>query len=194
MTTTIHAGDRRLMDEVHQDFRRLVRSWVEGVVVARQSSWDDERGIDRETWRHAGSLGLLGLPAPSRLGGGDQHDDYRFRMVVIEEIARVGAASLNSSFSLQDDIVLPYLLDLGTPEQMQRWVPGSCSGELIGAIAMTEPGAGSDLRGIRTTAVRDGADWILSGAKTFITSGIQSDYVIVVPGRRLPTQHATSTP
>jgi acyl-CoA dehydrogenase len=171
---------RTLMEPDHQEFRSLARSWVEGVVVPRLARWDEDHLIDRDTWRHAGSLGLVGLPVPVGLGGGGQGNDFRYRVVLIEELARVGAASLNSSFSLQDDIVLPYLLDLGTAEQQQRWVPGSASGELIGAIAMTEPGAGSDLRGIRTTAFRDGDDWVLSGSKTFVTSGIQSDYVIVV--------------
>jgi acyl-CoA dehydrogenase len=171
---------RTMMEVEHDEFRSMARSWVEGVVVPRQAAWDDEHLIDRDNWRHAGSLGLLGLPVPVDLGGGGQADDFRFRVVLIEEIARVGAASLNSSFSLQDDIVLPYLLDLGSAAQHERWVRGSATGELIGAIAMTEPGAGSDLRGIRTTAVRDGEDWIVSGSKTFITSGIQSDYVIVV--------------
>jgi acyl-CoA dehydrogenase len=145
---------RTMMEVEHDEFRSMARSWVEGVVVPRQAAWDDEHLIDRDNWRHAGSLGLLGLPVPVDLGGGGQADDFRFRVVLIEEIARVGAASLNSSFSLQDDIVLPYLLDLGSAAQHER--------------------------GIRTTAVRDGEDWIVSGSKTFITSGIQSDYVIVV--------------
>jgi acyl-CoA dehydrogenase len=180
MTSGVQGSLRTLMEPDHDAFRDLARSWVDGVVVPRMAGWDNDHLIDRETWRHAGSLGLIGLPAPVELGGGGQGGDFRFRVVLIEEIARVGAAALNSSFSLQDDIVLPYLLDLGTPEQHQRWVPASTAGSLIGAIAMTEPGAGSDLRGIRTTAVRDGDDWVLSGSKTFVTSGIQSDYVIVV--------------
>lgn len=100
--------------------------------------------------------------------------------MVIEELANIGAAALISSFSLQDNIVVPYIKDLGTEEQKQRWLPGMASGALIGAIAMTEPGAGSDLQGIRTTAVRDGDQWILNGQKTFITSGINADLVVVV--------------
>jgi long-chain-acyl-CoA dehydrogenase len=98
----------------------------------------------------------------------------------MEELARAGAASLASSFSLQDNIIIPYVKDLGTEEQKQRWLTGMASGQLIGAIAMTEPGAGSDLQGLRTTAVRDGGEWVVNGQKTFITSGINADFVIVV--------------
>ena len=98
----------------------------------------------------------------------------------MEELARVCAASLSSGFGLQDDIAIPYIVDLGTEEQKARWLPPMATGECIGAIAMTEPGAGSDLQGIRTSAVRDGDGWVLNGAKTFITNGIHSDLVIVV--------------
>lgn len=171
---------RNIFGPDHDQFRDLVRSWADEHVSPRTQGWDEARLIDRETWRLAGRLGLIGLGVDERYGGGGQAGDYRFRVVVAEELARVGATALDSSFSLQDDIVLPYLVDLGTEEQRQRWLPGSCSGELIGAIAMTEPGAGSDLRGLRTTAVRDGAGWLVSGSKTFITSGVQCDYVIVV--------------
>jgi long-chain-acyl-CoA dehydrogenase len=171
---------RRLFTSDHERFRELVRAWADDHVAPRIEEWDDARRIDRDTWRQAGQLGLIGLGVDERYGGGGQAGDYRFRVVVAEELPRVGATSLDSSFSLQDDIVLPYLVDLGTDEQRQRWLPGSCAGELIGAIAMTEPGAGSDLRGLRSTAVRDGDGWLLSGSKTFITSGVQADYVIVV--------------
>jgi alkylation response protein AidB-like acyl-CoA dehydrogenase len=170
---------RTLLEPSHEAFRESVRQFVQREVVPNQSRWDEQRLIDRETWLQAGKQGLLGIGVPVELGGGGE-DDFRYRVVIMEELARVGAASLQSSFSLQDDIVLPYLLDLGTQAQQQRWVPGSCSGELIGAIAMTEPGAGSDLQGITTTARRDGDDFVLDGSKTFITSGVQCDFVIVV--------------
>jgi long-chain-acyl-CoA dehydrogenase len=98
----------------------------------------------------------------------------------MEEFARAGATSISSGFGLQDDIAIPYITDLGTDEQKSRWLPKMASGECIGAIAMTEPGAGSDLQGIRTTAVRDGDEWVVNGAKTFITNGINSDLVIAV--------------
>jgi long-chain-acyl-CoA dehydrogenase len=172
-------GLRTLLQPQHEEFRRSVRQFVQREVVPQQERWDEQRFIDRETWLKAGKQGLLGVRIPAVLGGGGE-DDFRYRVVLIEELARVGAASLQSSFSLQDDIVLPYLIGLGSEQQKQRWVPRSCSGELIGAIAMTEPGAGSHLQGITTTARRDGDAFILNGSKTFITSGIQSDYVIVV--------------
>jgi len=163
----------------HEDFRATVRQFVEREVAPRLDDWDERRLIDRGTWLAAGKQGLLGLGVPEELGGGGT-GDYRFRYVLCEEIAAVGAASLNSSFALQDDIAIPYLLRLGTPAQHQRWLPRMCAGELIGAIAMTEPSAGSDLQGVQATARPDGEDWILNGAKTFITNGIQSDLVIVI--------------
>jgi alkylation response protein AidB-like acyl-CoA dehydrogenase len=142
-------------------------------------AWDEQRLIDRSVWIAAGKQGLLGLAVPEHLGGGGT-PDYRFRYVLCEELAAVGAASLSSSFTLQDDVAIPYLTHVASDEQQRRWLPGMCAGELIGAVAMTEPEAGSDLQATRTTATRHGDDWILNGAKTFITSGIQSDVVIVV--------------
>jgi long-chain-acyl-CoA dehydrogenase len=169
---------RNLYDADHEAFRAIVREFVTREVVPNQKRWDEEHSIDRDTWLAAGKQGIVGLPVPAHLGGPGV-DDFRYRYVVTEEFARVGAAALSSSFGLQDDIALPYLLDLGTAEQLARWIPKMASGEWIGAIAMTEPGAGSDLQGIRTTAVRDGDSWVLNGAKTFITNGINSDVVIV---------------
>ena len=172
-------GDRDFFSPEHEAFRAAVRQFVEREVDGRVEDWDERRIIDRATWLAAGKHGLLGFAVPEPLGGGGTAD-YRFRCVLAEELGAVGAASLNSSFALQDDVFIPYLLRLGTDEQQRRWLPGLCAGELIGAIAMTEPSAGSDLQGIKATARPDGTDWILTGAKTFITNGIQSDLVIVV--------------
>ncbi|WP_432041871.1 acyl-CoA dehydrogenase family protein [Streptomyces cadmiisoli] len=169
---------RTLYDQDHEDFRAIVREFITREVAPQQQHWEQRHLIDRAVWTAAGKQGLLGLAAPEEYGGAGQHD-FRYRAVMMEEFARVGAASLQSGFAVQDDIVLPYLLDLGTEEQKRRWVPGMCTGETVGAIAMTEPGAGSDLQGIRTTAVRDGDDWIIDGTKTFITNGIHADLVIV---------------
>lgn len=168
-----------LFTEDHAAYRELVREFVAREVQPHMGRWDAERLIDRDVWLAAGKHGIIGLSIPEEFGGGGQ-PDYRYPCVVIEELANIGAASLISSFSLQDNIVVPYIKDLGTEEQKQRWLPGMASGVLIGAIAMTEPGAGSDLQGIRTTAVRDGDQWILNGQKTFITSGINADLVVVV--------------
>jgi alkylation response protein AidB-like acyl-CoA dehydrogenase len=170
---------RTLFEQDHEDFRGVVREFVAREVVPHQQRWEEQRFIDCDTWLAAGKHGLIGLAVPEQYGGAGL-DDYRFRVVVAEELGRVGAASLMSSFGLQDDVVLPYFLHLADDEQKARWLPPMASGELIGAIAMTEPGAGSDLQGIRTTAVRDGDAYVVNGAKTFITSGIQSGAVVVV--------------
>jgi alkylation response protein AidB-like acyl-CoA dehydrogenase len=168
-----------LFEADHEAYRDTVRGFVEREVVPNLERWDEQRLIDRDTWRAAGKLGLLGLSIPEQWGGAGEQD-YRFRVVVIDELARVGAASLQSGFSTNDDIVLNYLLRLADDQQRERWLPGFASGETIGAIAMSEPGTGSDLRGITTTAVKQGDDWVLNGSKTFITSGILADLVIVV--------------
>lgn len=171
--------ERQLFDKDHEVYRELVREFVAREVTPKLEQWDAERLIDRDVWHTAGQHGILGLSVPEEFGGGGQ-PDYRYRMVVTEELAAVGAASLISSFSLQDDIALPYFLDLGTPEQKAWWLPGLAAGETIAAIAMSEPGAGSDLQGVRTTATLDGDEWVINGQKTFITSGINADTVIVV--------------
>ena len=170
--------DSDLFDEDHELFRASVRGFVDEHVVPNLQQWDADRLIDRETWRAAGKQGILGLAAPKEFGGAGERD-YRYRVVIQQEIARVGASALQSGFSTNDDIVLNYLLRHADPGQRERWVPGFVTGETIGAIAMTEPGAGSDLRGIQTTAKKDGCGWVLNGAKTFITSGILCDLVIV---------------
>jgi long-chain-acyl-CoA dehydrogenase len=172
-------GDSGFFGPEHEDFRSSVRQFVDREVTGHLEDWDERHLIDRTTWLAAGKHGLLGFAVPAEYGGGGTQD-YRFRCVLGEELAAVGAASLTSSFSLQDDVFLPYLRRLGTDEQKRRWLPRACAGELIGAVAMSEPSAGSDLQGIKTTATPDGSDWILNGAKTFITNGIHSDLVIVV--------------
>jgi alkylation response protein AidB-like acyl-CoA dehydrogenase len=169
---------RNLYEPDHEAFREIVQAYITREVTPNQERWEAQRNVDRQAWLAAGKQALIGLPIPERFGGAGT-DDFRFRCVVMEELAKVGATSLSLSFGLQDDIATPYLIDLGTEEQKARWLPPMARGEAIGAIAMTEPGAGSDLQGIRTTAVRDGDDWVLNGAKTFITNGINSDLVVV---------------
>jgi alkylation response protein AidB-like acyl-CoA dehydrogenase len=171
--------DRLLFTADHDDYRQVVRDFVDREVSPNLTRWDQERLIGRPVWLAGGKQGIIGLSVPEQYGGGGE-PDYRYQVVVMEELARAGAASLASSFSLQDNIIIPYVKDLGTEEQKQRWLTGMASGQLIGAIAMTEPGAGSDLQGLRTTAVRDGGEWVVNGQKTFITSGINADFVIVV--------------
>ncbi len=146
-------------------------------VPANVEKWEANRLVDREAYVAAGNYGLIGFNMPEEYGGGGV-DDFRFNAVIVEEFSKFGLAC--PSLTLQNDIVGPYFTNLATEEQLKRWMPGFASGELIGAIAMSEPGAGSDLAGIRTTAVRDGDDWIINGSKTFISAGINSDLVIVV--------------
>lgn len=170
---------RALFDDVHHAFRDSVRGFVERNIAPFVDEWDTATEVPRELWRDAAKLGLIGMAVDAEYGGGGEAD-YRFRCVFIEELIRVNAASVNTGLSTHEDVVLPYVRDLVTPEQAARWLPGLTSGELISAIAMTEPGAGSDLRGLRTHAVRDGDDWIVNGTKTFITNGILSDLVVAV--------------
>jgi len=167
-----------LFEEDHLEFGRTVAEFVKRHVEPNLERWDRDRLIDRETWLAAGKQGLLGLAVPEEYGGPGV-DDYRFRVILQLEIAKAGASSLQSGFSTNDDIVLSYLLRHADDEQKRRWLPGFVTGETIGAIGMTEPGAGSDLRGIKTTAVRKGDGWVLNGSKTFITSGILADLVVV---------------
>jgi alkylation response protein AidB-like acyl-CoA dehydrogenase len=169
----------RFYDQDHQAFRQSVRTFVEREVAPHQHAWEDACKIDPQLWRIAAKHGFLGLAVPEEYGGGGVRD-FRFRCVVMDELARAGAASVHAAMSLLDDLVAPYLVDLATEEQKARWLPGLCSGETTPAIAITEPGAGSNLRGLATTAVRDGDEWRLNGSKTFITNGGHADMLIVV--------------
>jgi alkylation response protein AidB-like acyl-CoA dehydrogenase len=169
---------RALYGPDHEAYRDTVREFLAREVVPHQHEWDHNHLIDREVFARAAKAGIYALEIDERYGGAGEHD-YRYRMVVCEEIAKVNALSFGLTVSLQDDLVLHYLLDLTNEEQKQRWLPGIASGQLIGALAMTEPGAGSDLRGIRTSARRDGDRWILNGQKTFISSGLMADLVVV---------------
>jgi alkylation response protein AidB-like acyl-CoA dehydrogenase len=170
--------DRDIYTQDHETYRETVREFVARQVTPHHARWEEERWIEREVYVEAAKHGIYGLQIPEQYGGAGECD-YRYRMVAAEEIAKAHALSFALTVSLQDDLVLHYLLDLTNEEQKQRWLPGFAHGELIGALAMTEPGTGSDLRGIRTSARRDGDDWILNGQKTFISSGIMADVVIV---------------
>jgi long-chain-acyl-CoA dehydrogenase len=164
--------------EDHESFRAVVREFMTREVEPSLDRWERQGFIDRELWTVAGKQGLLGTAFPAEYGGGGD-PDWRYRCVFMDEAGRINCSSLNTAFQATDDLVGPYLLELATPEQMQRWMPLLSSGEWIAALAMTEPGAGSDLRGIRTTAVRDGDAWVLNGSKTFISNAIQADLALV---------------
>ncbi|MFI9788400.1 acyl-CoA dehydrogenase family protein [Kitasatospora sp. NPDC051984] len=168
---------RELYTEEHEDFRESVRAFLAKEVIPHHARWEQQGIVDRDAWLAAGKAGLLGLAVDEQFGGGGSQD-FRFAAVLAEEFTRVGASGL--AIGLHNDIIGPYLTGLATDEQKQRWLPGFCSGELISAIAMTEPDTGSDLQAIRTTAVDAGDHYVLNGAKTFISSGILADLVVVV--------------
>ncbi|MEB3070708.1 acyl-CoA dehydrogenase family protein [[Mycobacterium] vasticus] len=168
---------RQVFEEEHDAFRGTVREFIERELAPNAEKWEAERLVDRSAYVAAGKYGLIGFNMPEEYGGGGV-EDFRFNAIIDEEIARYGGPA--PALSLQNDVVGPYFSSLASEEQKQRWMPGIVAGELILAVAMTEPGAGSDLAGIRTSAVRDGDDWIINGAKTFISSGINCDLVVVV--------------
>ena len=168
---------RQIFTAEHEAFRDLARTFLAKEVVPHHERWEAAGVVDREVWLAAGRAGLLGFFVPEEYGGGGV-TDLRYSAVLTEESARAGASG--PAFALHNDIIGPYLTDLATEEQKRRWLPGFCTGEIITAIAMTEPGAGSDLQGMRTTAIRDGDEYVLNGQKTFISNGILADLVIVV--------------
>jgi alkylation response protein AidB-like acyl-CoA dehydrogenase len=168
---------RFLYEPEHDAFRDSVRAFCEKHIAPHHAAWEKAGIVDRSLWLEAGKQGLLGTDVPEEFGGGGVKD-FRYNCVVAEEVVKVGGSGVG--FTLHNDVVAPYLLHLATDEQKARWLPGFVTGELITAIAMSEPGAGSDLQGLQTHAHRDGDDWVLNGSKTFITNGINSDIVIVV--------------
>ncbi|MEU4313656.1 acyl-CoA dehydrogenase family protein [Nocardia sp. NPDC024068] len=169
--------ERTLFEPEHELFRESYRKFLATNVAPFHDQWAEQGVVDRAVWTEAGKQGFLGMQMPEEYGGGGVQD-FRYNVIVNEETVCGRYSGLG--FSLHNDVIAPYLLELANDEQKQRWLPKFCSGELITAIAMTEPGTGSDLQGIKTRAVRDGDDWVLNGAKTFITNGINSDIVIVV--------------
>ncbi len=178
---------RNIFESDHEDFRASVREFVDRQVLPYTDDFIRDKGWSRGLWIEAGKQGFLGLEVPEDHGG-SAAGDYRFNAVLGEELAKVNVA-LASCFGIHFDIVAPYLVDLTTPEQKERWLPGFCTGEIVTAIGMTEPSGGSDLAALRTTAVRDGDDWVLNGSKTFITNGHSAD-LVVVAARTSPEKKA----
>ncbi|MFD9503007.1 acyl-CoA dehydrogenase family protein [Streptomyces sp. NPDC060035] len=168
---------RTLFTQDHQDFRLLVREFLTREVVPVYEAWRHAGLVPRELFTSLGKLGIIGTSLPEEFGGGGQ-DDYRYNVVIQEECAR--ACVTLGGLRTHLDVVLPYFTAFASAEQRARWFPGLASGELYTAIAMSEPGTGSDLAGVATTAVRDGDHYILAGSKTFITGGHHADLVIVV--------------
>jgi alkylation response protein AidB-like acyl-CoA dehydrogenase len=168
---------RKHFDEDHLAFGEAFRAFADKVIVPNYLDWEKAGITPREVFVEAGRSGFLGMQVPEQYGGGGV-DDFRFNQMLNEQVAFAGITGSGLGITLHNDTCLPYFLSFCNDEQKQRWLPGIVSGELITAVAMTEPGAGSDLAGIRTTAKRDGDDYIVNGSKTFITNGINADLVI----------------
>jgi long-chain-acyl-CoA dehydrogenase len=167
---------RTIYNEDHEDFRSAVRTWLERSVIPNGEDYIAAKALPREFWLEAGAQGFLGLAIPEEYGGAGA-DDFRFNAVLAEELAKVNAA-LPTCVGIHSDITAPYLVELGTPAQKEKYLPKVASGECLLAIGMTEPSGGSDLAALKTTAVRDGDEWVINGSKTFITNGYSCDLVI----------------
>ena len=179
--------ERTLYEADHESFRQSVKEFLDREVQPHLEDWIEQKSIPREFWLEAGKQGFLGLEIPEEYGGSEA-GDYRFNAVLTEELSKVNMA-LPSCVGIHADIVAPYLVHLTSAEQKKRWLPGFCSGEILTAIGMTEPSGGSDLAALKTTAVRDGNEFVLNGSKTFITNGYSADLVIIA-ARTTPEKKA----
>jgi alkylation response protein AidB-like acyl-CoA dehydrogenase len=168
-------NQRRLFSSEHEQFRETVRRFIESEVTPFHQQWEHDGGVPRELWLKAGEAGLLGCSVPEEYGGAGADDLFNF--VLVEELARAGVTG--PGFAIHNEMVMPYILTFGTEEQKQQWLPKMIRGEVIGALGLTEPHAGSDLKNIRTRAVRDGNEYVINGQKTFISNGQLCDVIIL---------------
>ena len=180
---------RDLFEEEHEALRASVRAWLDKEVVPHHLEWEQAGIVPHELFAAAGRHGFLGMAIPEQYGGGGV-DDFRYNLVIGEEVQAAGVGGAGLGLTLHNDICLPYFLRYCTDEQRERWLPGIASGELVTAIAMTEPGIGSDLASMSTTALRDGDDFVVNGSKTFITNGINADLVITAVKTDPSQRHA----
>ncbi len=180
---------RTLFNDDHQAFRDSFKAFIAKEITPLYLQWEADGIAPHELYGAAGQYGFLGMAVPEQYGGGGSRD-FRFNMILAEELAAAGIGGAGLGLTLHNDITTPYFIEYCNDEQAQRWLPGIASGELVTAIAMTEPGTGSDLAGIATTAVRDGDEYVLNGSKTFITNGINSDLVIVAAKTDPTARHA----
>jgi alkylation response protein AidB-like acyl-CoA dehydrogenase len=180
---------RELFDEEHEQLRASFRAWLAAEVVPRLEDWDRAGIVPRDVFTSAGEHGFLGFDIPEEYGGGGVRD-FRNNLVILEEVQAAGTGGAGLGLTLHNDICLPYFIRYCTDEQQARWLPGIASGELITAIAMTEPGIGSDLASMSTTAIRDGDRYVVNGSKTFITNGINADLVITAVKTDPTQRHA----
>ena len=167
---------RTVFEPEHEQFRESVRKFLETEAVPHHAQWEKEGQIDRQLWFKAAEQGFLAPTVPEAYGGVGV--DFRYNAIIDEEVSRLGLTGIG--FGLHSDIAVPYILHNGSEAQKQKYLPRCISGEIVTAIAMTEPGTGSDLQGVKTTAVLDGDEYVINGSKTFITNGQQADLVIVV--------------
>ena len=179
--------ERNHFEQDHALFRDAFRKFVKAEVVPHNARWEANGICDRSMFTAAGSGGFLGTQVPTELGGAGV-DDFRFNQIIMEEFELAGVGSAGSGIAMHNDIIIPYFIEFCDEAQKQRWLPGLCSGELISAIAMTEPGVGSDLGRLATTAVREGDHYVVNGAKTFISNGINAD-VLVLAARTGTDRH-----
>jgi len=188
-----HGGvmQRTIFETDHDIFRETVEHFVETEILPFHEQWSEEGKVDKAMFRRAGAQGLLGMAIPERYGGGGV-DDFRYNAVIDEVVTASGAAASGVCITLHNDVCIPYFLSYAAEEQRERWFPGLVSGRLMTAIAMTEPDTGSDLAAIATTAELEGDDYVVNGSKTFITSGINADLVIIV-ARTGPDPHGGLT-
>ena len=171
--------ERKIFDEDHDLFRKSVRSFVAREMVPHFDAWERAGVVDRSLFLRAGEAGILGLSVPPDLGGSGE-PDFRFNTIFAEEACRAGVMTAALGIATHADVVVPYFVRFGTPVQQARWLPGLCSGELVAAVAMTEPATGSDLAAITTRAVRRGDEYVVSGSKVFISNAMNADLVLVV--------------
>ncbi len=180
---------RSLYNDDHLAFGTSFRSFIAKEITPFYTQWEKDGIAPREMYAKAGASGFLGMAIPEQYGGGGIKD-FRFNAIIAEELAAAGIGGAGAGITLHNDITTPYYMEICNDEQKARWLPGIASGELITAIAMTEPSTGSDLASIATTARKDGDRYILNGSKTFITNGINSD-IIIVAAKTDPTQRHT---
>lgn len=180
---------RAIFEHEHEHYRESFRRFIAAEMVPHLSAWNDAGVVPRELFEKAAAHGFLAMPVPEQYGGAGV-EDWRFNVVLAEEAARAGVAAAFNGLMVMSDICLPYILKAASKEQKRRWLPGIATGETVLAIAMTEPGTGSDLAGVRTQAVRDGDSYVLNGQKTFITNGRNAGRVIVVARTSPDSGHA----
>ena len=178
--------DRTIFDEEHEMFRKAYRTFLEREMVPHRDEWTAAEIVPRSVFATAGQSGFLAMPVPEQFGGAGM-EDFRYSLVVVEELCAADLLPHGLGMTLHTDVCLPYFLEYTNSEQQERWLPGIASGDLITAVAMTEPGIGSDLASMTTTAVRDGDTYVINGSKTFITNGINADLVLVA-AKTDPTQ------